>query len=72
MRKIRLTLGYIFRRPVHLAKECLGRRPGCLCCKAMDHEVLDFPRMIAKMEEINMNKENPRRNIQKWWNPKKN
>jgi hypothetical protein len=26
----------------------------------MDHEVLDFPRMIAKMEEMNLNKENPK------------
>jgi hypothetical protein len=26
----------------------------------MDHEVLDFPRMIAKIEEMNMNQENPK------------
>jgi hypothetical protein len=26
----------------------------------MDHEVLDCPRMIAKLEEMNMNQENPR------------
>jgi hypothetical protein len=26
----------------------------------MDHEVLDFPRMIAKVEKMNMNQENPR------------
>jgi hypothetical protein len=26
----------------------------------MDHEVLDFPRMIAKMEGINMNKKKPK------------
>jgi hypothetical protein len=26
----------------------------------MDHEVLDFPRMIAKLEEMNLNKENPK------------
>ena len=53
-RKIGLTLYYSFRKLGHLAKECLGRRPGCLCCKVMNHEVLDFPRMIAKLEEMNM------------------
>jgi hypothetical protein len=26
----------------------------------MDHEVLDFPRMIAKLEEMNMRQENPK------------
>jgi hypothetical protein len=26
----------------------------------MDHEVLDFPRMIAKIERINMKQENPK------------
>jgi hypothetical protein len=26
----------------------------------MDHEVLDFPRMIAKLEEMNMEQENPK------------
>jgi hypothetical protein len=26
----------------------------------MDHEVLDFPRMIAKVERMNMNQENPK------------
>jgi hypothetical protein len=26
----------------------------------MDHEVLDFPRMIAKLKEMNMRQENPR------------
>jgi hypothetical protein len=25
----------------------------------MDHEVLDFPRMIAKLERMNMRQENP-------------
>jgi hypothetical protein len=44
-----LTLCYSYRKPGHLAKEFLGRRPSCLCCKAMDHEVLDFPRMIDKI-----------------------
>jgi hypothetical protein len=40
-----------------MAKECPGRRPSCLCCKSMDHEVLDFPRMIAKVERMNMRQE---------------
>jgi hypothetical protein len=26
----------------------------------MDHEVLDFPRMIARLEKLNMEKENPK------------
>jgi hypothetical protein len=28
----------------------------------MDHEVLDFPRMIAKLEGMNMGQENPKAN----------
>jgi hypothetical protein len=59
-RKRGLTLCYSCRKPGHLAKECPGRRPSCLCCKAMDHEVLDCPRMIAKLEEMNMRQENPK------------
>ena len=54
-RKRGLTLCYNFRRLGHLAKEFPGRRPSCLCCKAMDHEVLDCPRMIAKLEIMNLN-----------------
>jgi hypothetical protein len=52
-----LTLCYSCRRPKHLAKECPGRRPSCICCKSKDHEVLDFPRMIAKVEKMNMKQE---------------
>jgi hypothetical protein len=55
-----LTLYYSCRRLGHIAKECPGRRPSCLCCKSMNHEVLDFPRMIAKVERKNMNQENPK------------
>jgi hypothetical protein len=56
-RKRGLTLCYSYIRPGHIAKECPGRRSSCLCCKDMDHEVLDFPRMIAKIEQINMRQE---------------
>jgi hypothetical protein len=56
-RKRGLTLCYSCRKLGHLAKGCPGRRPSCLCCKAMDHEVLDFPRMIAQLERMNMRQE---------------
>jgi hypothetical protein len=59
-RKRGLTLYYSCRRLRHLAKECPGRRPSCLCYKAMDHEVLDCHRMISKLEEMNMRQENPK------------
>ena len=55
-----LTLCYSCRRSRHLDKEWLGRRPSFLCCKDMDHEVLDCPKMIAKLEGMNMRKENPK------------
>jgi hypothetical protein len=57
-RKRGLNLCYSCRSPRHLAKECPGRGRSCLCCKAMDHEVLYFPRMIAKVEKMNMRQEN--------------
>ena len=53
-----LTLCYNCRRLGNLAKECPGRRPSCICCKVVDHEVLDFPRMISKLERMNMEQEN--------------
>jgi hypothetical protein len=61
-RKRVLTLCYSCRRPGYLAKEFPRRRPSCFCCKSMDHEVLDCPRMIAKLEEMNMRQENPKAN----------
>ena len=52
-RKRGLTLCYSCRRPGHLAKEFPSRGPICLFCKATRHEVLDFPRMISKVEKMN-------------------
>jgi hypothetical protein len=49
-----LTLCYNCRRLGDLAKKCPGRNPSCLCCKTMDHEVLDCPRMITRLEKLNM------------------
>jgi hypothetical protein len=31
----------------------------------MDHEVLDFPRMISKLEGMNLNQENPKTDPEK-------
>jgi hypothetical protein len=42
----------------HLAKECPGTGSSCLCCKSIGHEVEDFPRMIVKVEKMNMRQEN--------------
>jgi hypothetical protein len=56
-RKRELTLCYNCRRSNHLSKDCPERRPSCLCFKAMDHEVMDFPRIIAKLERMNMEQE---------------
>jgi hypothetical protein len=57
-RKRGLTLCYNCRRPGHIAKECPGTGPICLCCKIIGHEVEDCPRMIAKIEKMNMRQEN--------------
>ena len=37
-----------------------GGKPSCLCCESLDHEVLDFPGMIAKIERMNLHEEHPR------------
>jgi hypothetical protein len=63
-RKRGLTLCYSCRKLGHLAKECLGRRLSFLCFKAMDHEVLDFPRMIANIEEMNTSQKNPKADLE--------
>jgi hypothetical protein len=56
-RKRGLTLCYSCRRSGHLAKEFPGGRSSCLCCKYLDHDILDCPRMIANLERINLNQE---------------
>jgi hypothetical protein len=50
-------LCYNCRRPGHLSKECLDAGPICLCCNIVGHEVEDCPRMIAKVERMNMRQE---------------
>jgi hypothetical protein len=57
-RKRGLTLCYSCRRPRHLAKECPGRGAICICCKSMGHEVLDFSRMIGKVEKMKIRQQN--------------
>jgi hypothetical protein len=52
-----LTLCYNCRRSGHISKEFLGRGPIFICYKAIGHEVEDFPRMIAKVEKMNMRQE---------------
>jgi hypothetical protein len=47
-----------YRRLGHLAKECPDTGPICLYCKIVGHEVEDYPRMIAKVERMNMRQEN--------------
>jgi hypothetical protein len=51
-------LCYNCRRSRDIAKVCPGIGPICLCCKTIDHEVLDFPRIIAKVENMNLRQEN--------------
>jgi hypothetical protein len=58
-RKRGLNLCYSCRRPRHIVKEFPGRGPIFHCCNDTGHEVLDFPRMIAKVENMNMRQENP-------------
>jgi hypothetical protein len=53
-RKRGLTLCYNCRRLGHIAKEFPGTGPICLYCKIVGHEVEDCPRMIAKVERMNM------------------
>jgi hypothetical protein len=57
-RKRGVTLCYYCRRPRNLDKECPGAVPICLCCKIVGHEVEDCPRIIAKVERMNMRQEN--------------
>jgi hypothetical protein len=57
-RKRGLTLCYNCKRPGHLAKKCPGIGLVFLCCKIVGHEVEDCPRMIAKVEQMNMSQEN--------------
>jgi hypothetical protein len=57
-RKRGLTLCYNCRRPRYLAKECPGASPIFLCYKIFGHEVKDCPRMIAKVERMNIRQEN--------------
>jgi hypothetical protein len=60
-RKRGLTLCYSCRKLGHLAKECPSGRRNCLCCKAMDHEVLDCPRMIDRLEKMNIEQAKPKK-----------
>jgi hypothetical protein len=53
-----LTLCYNCRRIGHLSKECPDAGPICLCCKIFGHEVEDCPKMIAKVEQMNMSQNN--------------
>jgi hypothetical protein len=57
-RKRGLTLCYNYIRSGHLAKECPGTGPIYLFCKIVGHEVEHCPRMIVKIEQMNMRQEN--------------
>jgi hypothetical protein len=54
-----LTICYSCRRPRHLAREFPRRIFSFLYCKDMDHEVLDCPIMIVRLEKLNMEQANP-------------
>jgi hypothetical protein len=45
---------YNCRRRGHLAKEFPGVGPICLSCNVVGHDVLDFHRMIIKVEKMKM------------------
>jgi hypothetical protein len=53
-----LKLCYNCRRPGNLTKDFPGTGPICLCCNIVGHEVEDCPKMIAKVERMNMRQEN--------------
>jgi hypothetical protein len=57
-RKRGLKLCYNCSRSRHIAKECPGIGPICLCCKIVGHEVEDCPKIISKVERMNMRQEN--------------
>jgi hypothetical protein len=57
-RKRGLTLWYNCIIPGHVAKECFGTGPICICYKIVGHEVEDCPRMSAKFEIMNMRQGN--------------
>ena len=57
-RKRGLTLCYNCRRLGHLAKECPEVGHIFLFCKVIGHEVEDYPRIIVKVEGMNMRQEN--------------
>jgi hypothetical protein len=61
-RKRGLALCYNYIRLRHIANECPAIGPICLCWKTVGHEVEDCPRMIAKVERMNMRQENYQEN----------
>jgi len=53
-----LKLCYHYKRPGYLAKECARAGPICLFCKVVGHEVEDSPRIISKVERMDIRQEN--------------